>query len=314
MADSRKPYGTLTLLDFQKRFPNEQACWDYLVRVRWPKGLRCPGCRSSRMGFHKTRRLFECRVCKKQVSATAGSIFHKTRVPLRSWFWTIFFTATSKKGVPALYLQKHLGLNYRTAWLMAHKIRHAMIQRDELYQLKGKVQVDEIAVGGLVTNTTIRVLGGNVMPFKHKTPFLMAVEETPQGKPRFLRIEELDDITQEQILSIIEKRIKKRSLLKTDGATAYGKARKKGYHLVQSSYSDDPTATQNHLHWVNMAASNLKRYLLSTYHGVAPKYRKAYAAEFAYRFNRRYWPEEAFDRLLFACSKSGAKTMEELTA
>lgn len=312
----RKPYDEMSLLDFQARFPNENTSWEHLVRLRWPKGMRCPACQGQRVGLIKTRKLFECRSCGKHLSATAGTIFHKSRIPLRKWFWAIYLTATSKKGVSALYLQKHLGLgSYRAAWLMAHKIRKAMIERDELYQLKGTIQVDEIGLGGKRSREKIVLSGQKSKPFKGKTPFLMAVEETPKGRPRFLRVEELEDLSGEAMLPVIKKRIVKGSTLKSDGASVYRQAaEEEGYTSKQSSYTRNPYTTRDHLRWVNLATSNLKRYLLSTYHGVYPKYRKAYAAEFAYRFNRRYWPYEAFDRLLFACAQAKQITLSELKA
>jgi hypothetical protein len=89
---------------------------------------------------------------------------------------------------------------------------------------------------------------------------------------------------------------------------------KKGYGLERSVFQKNPQATAEHLKWVNMLTSNLKRFLLSTYHGVFPKYRDAYLAEFAYRFNRRYWPEQAFDRLLYACINSKPTTLPALRA
>jgi hypothetical protein len=99
----------MSLLDFQDKFPTEQICLDYLIRMRWPDGVKCSCCGGSELDFMKTRKVFECRHCRKQIYVTAGTIFHKSRVPLRKWFWAIFLMATSKKGVPMLYLQKQLG-------------------------------------------------------------------------------------------------------------------------------------------------------------------------------------------------------------
>lgn len=113
---------------------------------------------------------------------------------------------------------------------------------------------------------------------------------------------------------VIKKRIIKGSMLKSDAAAVYRQiAKEEGYGLEQSSNRSHPLSTRAHLRWVNMATSNMKRYLLSTYHGVHPKYRKAYAAEFAYRFNRRYWPYQAFDRLLYACILAKKMTITELS-
>jgi hypothetical protein len=140
------------------------------------------------------------------------------------------------------------------------------------------------------------------------------VGELSNGGPRFVKLQELEDITKEFVIPAIELGVEPGSLLKTDGAVAYLETKKKGYRLSQSSYNSNPEETKEHLKWVNMLTSNLKRFLISTHHGVFPKYRRAYLAEFAYRFNRRYWPEQAFDRLLYACLHGEPKTLPELKA
>lgn len=305
----KKPYSELSLIDFQKRFSDEKACWDYLVKMRWPVGVNCIHCKSKKIDLIRTRGLFECRGCGRQRSVTAGTIFHKSRQPLQKWFWAIFLMATSKKGISMLYLQKQLGIkSYRAAWMMGHKIRHAMIEREELYTLTGTVQTDEIFIGGIGTSRS------KDPKISNKTPFLMTVSETENGKPRFLKLQELENITKKYIIPAIQLGVEPGSLIKTDGALVYVAIRKKGYDLKQSSYNANPELASEHLKWLNTLTSNLKRFLISTYHGVFPKYRKAYLAEFAYRFNRRYWPHQAFDRLLYACLHSGPKTLPELKA
>lgn len=300
----------MSLLDFQERFPDENACWEYLVKMRWPTGAICAHCEVTKLDFIRSRKLFECRGCHRQVSVTSGTVFHKSRISLHKWFWAIFLMATSKKGVSMLYLQTQLGIKtHRAAWLMGHKIRSAMIEREELYTLSGTVQADEIFIGGKQSRENKRKLGSN------KTPFLITVSETADGLgPRFLKLQELEDITSEFVIPAIELGVDPGSLLKTDRANTYLQAKNRGYGLSQSSNNANPEATMEHLKWLNTLTSNLKRFLVSTYHGVYPKYRKAYLAEFAYRFNRRYWPHQAFDRLLYACLYAEPKTLPELKA
>lgn len=299
----------MSLLDFQDRFPTERACWNYLVKMRWPDGVKCSNCADSKLDFIRTRKVFECRYCHKQTYVTAGTTFHRSRIPLRKWFWAIFFMATSKKGVSMLYLQNQLGLgSYRTAWLMGHKIRQAMIQRDKLYTLGGIVEADEIFIGGKQSLEERRMNGNN------KTPFLITIEEDSNGGPRFLSFEELETIYEEHVIPAIKKNIRTGSTIKSDGAAAYVKTKKEGYEHEESVEMRDPEQTHEHLKWINTITSNLKRYLLSTHHGVFPKYRKVFLAEFAYRFNRRYWPSQAFDRLLYACIYSVPVTLPVLRA
>jgi transposase-like protein len=305
----KKPYQDLSLIDFQERFPTEETCWEYLLKMRWPEGFTCPKCGSKKASFNKTRKVYECYACGKQTSVCAGTAFHKSRIPLLKWYWAIFLMATSKKGVSMLYLQRQLGIkSYRSAWLMGQKIRQAMIHRDDLYTMNGTVEADEIHIGGKQSFENRRQFGPN------KTPFLIAVQEWKSGTPRFVSFQELESIYEEHVLPAIEKKIKSGSTIKADGAGAYTKAVDTGYTVEQVVAKKNPELAHEHLKWVNMLTSNLKRFLLSTYHGVYPKYRKAYLAEFAYRFNRRYWPYESFDRLLYACVNSNVITLPELRA
>ena len=307
MPLSKEPYQGMSLMDFQKRFPDESRCWSELVRLRWPKGNACTECRRP-MGFIETRRIFQCNRCRKQVSATAGTVFHKSRIPLDKWFWAIFLMATSSKGVSMRNLQKHLGIkSYRTVWLMGHKIRHAMSQREALYKVKGTVQADEIKIGtqSLENRRKLR-------QDKHSR-FLIAVQEGLKGNPRFVSFEELESYFKEDLLPKISKRIAKGSTLKTDGNASYLAAKPMGYKIDPVAFDREPEKAKNHLKWVYWLTSNLKRGLVSTYHGCFPKYRKAYLAEFAYRFNRRYWPHQAFDRLLTACIQNKTITENALT-
>ena len=310
-APPKKPYQEMGLLDFGRRFPDEKACWNYLILARWPEGIACFGCKSKKFDFIRARKVFECKSCHKHVSATAGTIFDKTRLPLRKWFWALFLMSTSKKGVSMLYLQNQLKIkSYRTAWLMGQKIRQAMAQRESLYSLKeDTVQADEIIIGGKRPIEVWKKHGGN------KSNFLIMVEEDKSSRPGFVSFEKLESIYEKHLLPALKKKVKKGASLKTDGFNVYRNACKQGYyrHKIYPHASRKEESEEN-LKWVNMLTSNLKRFLLSTYHGVRRKYHKAYLAEFAYRFNRRYWSGQAFDRLLFACICSKPAPLPVLSA
>jgi transposase-like protein len=305
--ERKEPYDSLGLLDFQKRFPDEAACWLEVARIRWPKGKACPRCKKP-MGFVQTRRLFQCAGCRYQVSVTAGTLFHKSRIPLQKWFWAIYLMASSSKGVSMRQLQKHLKIgSYRTVWLMGHKIRSAMVQREGLYKLNGNVQVDEIKIGSQSLEDRRKLRQD-----KH-TRFLMGIQEgATKGYPRFVSFEQLESYFKDALLPLLQKRIAKGSRLKTDGNPTYANAKEQGYEVEQVAFRKDREKAKKHLKWIYWVSSNLKRGLNSTYHGCFPKYRKAYLAEFAYRFNRRYWPHEAFERLLLACLQGKSKTLKDI--
>ena len=129
----RKPI--MTVSEFRSRFGDEVVCAQYLTAQRWPNGFVCPRCVGGSRGYMASRRVHECAGCGYQSSITAGTIFHKTRTPLRSWFWAIYRMSQDKKGISALQLSQEIGVSYPTAWLMQHKIRKAIADRDPGYQL-----------------------------------------------------------------------------------------------------------------------------------------------------------------------------------
>ena len=141
----------------------------------------------------------------------------------------------------------------------------------------------------------------------------MGVQEgVTKDYPRFVSFEQLASGFKEEILPALEKRIAKGSTLKSDAAGAFAQAEKKGYTVHQVPFSREPDKAKEHLKWIHWLSVNLKRELVSTYHGCFPKYRKAYLAEFAYRFNRRYWPYQVFDRLLVACIQGKQISLKKL--
>jgi transposase-like protein len=138
----------LTVSEFRTQFGEEAQCAEQLTRQRWPEGFRCPRCAGTTRGYIASRRVHECKQCAYQCSVTAGTIFHKTRTPLTSWFWAIYRMSHDKKGISAMQLMKEIGVSYVTAWTMQHKIRKAMEDRDQRYKLHGIIEVDEGYVGG----------------------------------------------------------------------------------------------------------------------------------------------------------------------
>ncbi len=161
MADEaqRHPVGGVdypqTLQEFDKWFPSETACVEYLQRVRWPDGCQCPQS-GSESSWPTARGHLRCIKCPRQTSPTAGTIFEGTRKPLRTWFLAMWYVTSQKHGVSALGLQRVLGLgSYQTAWAWLHKLRRAMVRpgRD---RLDGEVEVDETYVGGVEADSVGR--------------------------------------------------------------------------------------------------------------------------------------------------------------
>ena len=139
---------SMSLIEFQRKFATEKACQEHLFRLRWPDGYKCPRCKHDQAYFHRTRHLYQCKACGYQASVTAGTIFHRTRTPLAKWFWMIFLMGRQKSGISMLSLQRMLEIKtYRTVWVMGHKIRKAMQDRDAYYKLAGLIEMDDSYFG-----------------------------------------------------------------------------------------------------------------------------------------------------------------------
>src|SRR5271170_686394 len=135
-----------SLTEFQKEFPDEAGCAAFLFKRRWPDGFVCPSCGGNRAAGLKSRAYtFECYGCGRQTSITAGTAMHRTRLPLTAWFWAAHLMATHSNGMSARQLEDQLGLTYRTAWLLAQKLRRSMVDPDREL-LEGVVEVDQAEI------------------------------------------------------------------------------------------------------------------------------------------------------------------------
>ena len=144
--DNMKDMDLVTLIE---HFRGEDRCRKTLEELRWPDGVECPRCGSSSIARLKTNSIFDCNSCRYQFSVKAGTVFHDSHLPLWKWFLTVFMMAESKKGVSANQIKRMLGVSYKTAWYLCHRIRAAMTEVDP-DPLSGEVEVDETFVGGKV--------------------------------------------------------------------------------------------------------------------------------------------------------------------
>ena len=295
-------YTAMSLLEFQARFPADRECYDYLLPTRFPGGFACPKCGSAKSGQISTRGLWQCKGCRAQVSLTAGTMFHRTRTPLRLWFWAIFLVARDKRGHSALQLKKELGIPYDRAWLMLHKIRSAMAYRDSRYRLNGVVELDEAYFGAPDPSGKGRGTG--------RAKALVAVSITEDGKPRFAKIQKVARLDGRRVKRLAADVIAPGTRIRTDGLNSYRCLSKRYVHepVVATGKPKDKL-----LKWVHVAISNAKSFIMGTFHGLDAKHLQRYLDEFCYRFNRRYREAELFDRLLAACAGAPPLTYDELT-
>lgn len=282
---------SMSLLQFQKAFGTEEDCAAYMMYKRWKDGFVCPKCTHGDYYFLQTRHLFECRQCHHQTSLTAGTIMHKTKLPLTTWFWAIYLVAHDKRGRSALSLAQVLGLNYRSALRMLRKIRVAMKERDSLYWLSGVVEMDDAYFGAPRKGKDGR--GTN------KAKAVIALSKDEKNHPAFLRIQVIDHVSIEEIQRVAQACIKPGSTIVSDGHRSYKPLAEIGYqHESKPYYKEDK---EDFLKMLHNIIGNVKAYIQGTYHGLGPDYLQSYFDEFCFRFNRRFNPNEIFDRLLNAC-------------
>jgi len=266
-------------MEFERAFRTERGCRDYLSRLRWPKGFRCPRC-GHNQAWLTGRGLFHCGGCRKDASLTAGTIFHRSHLSLRVWFRAIWWATNQKSGVSALGLQRTLGMgSYETAWSCLHKLRRAMV-RPGRERLGGEVEVDESFVGGHEARGGRRHIG-------KKALVAIAVEIRGKGMGR-VRLQRIPDASERSLSSFVRNAVQPGSVLVTDGWESYAPLAKQGYgHRPRPAYPDRKQAVVL-LPRVHRVAALLKRWLLGIHQGrVSRDMLDSYLNEFAFRFNRR---------------------------
>lgn len=313
-----KRYIERSLLEFQKEFSTEDACIEHLKKIRWPNGFRCPRCGYTNAWFIRTRKVFDCKGCRAKTSLTAGTIFHKTRTPLIKWYWLIYHMAMDKVGVSISEMQRILEIrDYKTAWLMAHKVRKAMSDRDARYSLAGLVEMDDSFFG---PKGSTKGRGS-----ERKSTVLCAVslyrDRKGEERPGFAHMQVVDNAATDTIEDFLERlgcgvmTKEGQQLLeaiRSDGWKSYGRAAKnKGLQHFKIILRD-PKAAGRLLPWVHRVISNVKAVIRGTHRGVSEKHLQSYLSEVCYRFNRRFWEKELFDRLVQACISTETLTYKEL--
>jgi transposase-like protein len=315
-----KKYTARGLIEFQKEFPNDEACAKHLAEQRWPGGFICSQCGHKEAWYLRKRQLFDCKVCRCQTSVTAGTVFHGTRTPLIKWYWMVYHMAMDKVGVSIAEMQRLLDISqYRTAWLMAHKIRKAMADRDAGYSLAGLVEMDESFFG---PKGKKRGRGS-----KRKSTVLCAVslyqDQRGEEHPGFAHMQVVDDASAPAIEGFLERlgygatTKQAQDLLnaiRTDGWRSYGKAARDRDVVHYKVVLLDPKAAGKLLPWVHRVISNAKAVIRGAHRGVSQKHLQAYLSEICYRFNRRFWERELFDRLLKACVSTETITHDQLVS
>lgn len=303
---ARRPDFPKSLLAFQRRFATEDACAAYLAECRWPDGFRCPRCGGEKGWPLPARRLVECADCGHQTSTTAGTVLHRTRTPLLTWFWAAFLMTTDTRGVSARGIARQLEIpRYETAWMILHKLRRATVNLDR-EPLRGVVEVDEAWIGGVQAGGKGRKRVGR------RAALVVLALEVRDGYPGRLRARVVPDDTAASLVGFVQDVVEVGSVVITDGWPAYLALPEAGFvheRVVERS-GDAFTNPVPHLH---RAIGNLKITLNGTYRGVSARHLAVYLDEFAFRHNRRLNLAAAFQTLLGLGTTREPTTYDQIT-
>ncbi len=308
----------------------DEECRQFLAKMRWPDGITCPKCGSDETPYTINRKatsknvkrtLYKCRACKRQFTATVGTIFEDSKLPLSKWFAAIYLMCSSKKGISAHQIHRMLKVHYRSAWFMCHRIREAM--REDGFLLSGTIEADETYVGGKgrrrghpVAHHERRQLdmeARGLSPFQHQK----GMPHTRSNKTIVFGMIERGGRVRSQVVPgvwadtlkpiMISNIDTKKSRLMTDGHKVYKTIRHEMQHDVvnhEIEYTRGDVHTQgNENYW-----SIVKRGIIGTWHHVGVPYLDQYLREFDYRFNRRKISDEERFALLFG-QVSGRRLM-----
>ena len=287
----------LSMAEFADRYGSEDKCETALVESRWPKGFVCPSCGGGHSSsFRREGRLyFQCTACRHQCSVISGTVFAATKLPLSRWFLAMHLLTQSKNNVAALELKRHLGVCYKTAWLIKHKLMEVMRVREDSRQLDGRVEIDDAYLGG-------KRSGGKVgRGSENKVPFVAAVQTTLDGQPQLVCLRQ-QPFTHEEVAVFAARSLAPTASVVSDGLWCFGAVQIVGAeHERVVTGGGKASAAAPQLRAVNTFLGNLKRALGGTYHAFAfAKYAHRYLAEAQYRFNRRFNLHSILARLIRA--------------
>jgi transposase-like protein len=279
---------TYTIKDFQKQFPDEATCLDFLFNARYPKGVTCPKCQKVTKHYRiANRKVYSCEFCGNQISPTAGTIFHKSDTPLKSWFHAMFLMASTKTGISAKQLERELGVTYKTAWRMFHQIRKLM--NEHINPLTGQVEVDETYIGGKRPGKRGRGASGKSVVFG-------MVERNGNAIAKVV-----PNVKSRTLLPMIEAKVAKenKTIVFTDELPSYKMVEKLGYaHKIVQHAAKQYVFGSAHVNTVEALWSTIKRGIDGVNHSVSPLHLQSYLDSYVYRYNHRKDETPIFQSLL----------------
>src|ERR1035437_2800634 len=289
----------LSMGAFLERDGTEEKCHAAAVALRWPNGFVCPECGETRHCTFERKGLtyWQCAACRTQTTVMCGTIFEATKLPLRTWFLAMHLLTQAKNNVSALELKRHLGVRYKTAWLLKHKLMQVMSEREESRQLDGRVEIDDAYLGGELPG------GKSGRGSENKVSFIAAVQTTEAGHPLLVCLTKLE-FTKDAMTQWAKKSLCASAQVVSDGLWCFKAVTASGATHERTVTGGGPASVKlEKFRAVNTLLGNLKTAFSGTYHAFDfTKYIHRYLAEVQYRFNRRFDLSVILARLLRASS------------
>ncbi len=296
----------MTIIDICHAFSDDEKCRELLERLRWPAGPECPRCKTRELA-RLTAKLLYCKECDYQFSVTAGTIFHDSHLPLLKWFTATFLLCESRKGMSANQIKRTLGISYKTAWYLCHRIRKAMAGAHKP-MLDGTIEMDETYVGG-------KQRGGYGGRSKGNKEIVIGIRQRG-GDLRFFHA---DDVKSGTLAKFVQENVSTDvDVIMTDDFGAYPNALKRAGHGAEKHKTINHSKKvyvqgDIYTNTVESAFSLLKRGIMGTWHKISAKHLSAYLAEMEFRFNRRKRSDLFMDTLRHMIT-ADPLTFEDLTA
>ena len=276
----------LSMVEFMQHYGTEAKAYRALYKARWPQGFRCPACGDRRRSRFLCGRqvYYQCRACRHQTTLLSGTIFEATKLPLRTWLLAIHLLTATKTNMAALELKRHLGVDYKAAWRVKHKVMQAMAKREAPRQLSGFVQIDDAYLGGE------RNGGKPGRGSENKQAFLIAVEtDATLEHPLHAVIEPVRSFGDDSTKDWCARHLAPDAEVFSDGLFCFRRFADAGHaHTVLETEGGRAACEVKGARWVNVLLGNVKRAISGSYHAIRQgKYARLYLAEAAYRFRRR---------------------------
>lgn len=288
---------SLSLPDFMANYGTEAQCEAALQKARWPNGFVCPHCYGTAATefLRNTTRYWQCQGCRRQTSLTAGTALQSTHLPLTLWMLAMYLVTQSKTNIAALALHRQLGVSWKTAWLLKHKLMEVMQQREAEQALEGDVVIDDAYLGGERT-------GGKAgRGSENKVPFVAALQ-MHEGRPMRVRFDPVPNFSFAGLAPWAQQALAPGSSITSDGLLGFEVLQRLGYaHHVVIAGKGKAGCEVEPFRWLNVVLGNLKTTLVGTHHAFKFfKYARRYLAEVQYRFNRRFDMAAMIPRLAVA--------------